>query len=95
MSVDENKRNIRWGLYLMFAAISWGLVQVELLSATSSDAYKWFSLVSLSALVFSSFFLLIVFGFMPRFTKFLVNAEILTVEQTNALKMLPKLDEEE
>ena len=78
----------------MYAAITWGLMQIELLNATSSDAYKWFTLISLSVLAFSSFFLLVVFGFMPRFTKFLISAEILTIEQTNALKMLPKLDEE-
>lgn len=95
MSLAQNKRNIRWGLYLMFAAVSWGLMQIELLDAMSSNAYKWFTLISLSVLVFFSFFLLVVFGFMPRFTKFLVKTEILTIDQTKALKMLPTLDKEE
>lgn len=95
LTLAQNKRNIRWGLYSMFAAISWGIMQVELLSALPSDMYKWFALVSLSILIFLSFFLLVVFGLLPRFARILIRAEILTDEQANALKMLPKLDEKQ
>lgn len=94
MTLDQNKRNIRWGLYLMSFAMVWGLMQIELIDETTSDAYRWFALVSLSVLVFTTFFLFIVFGLMLRYIKFLIKADILTTDQIDALKMLPHPDED-
>jgi hypothetical protein len=54
MTLDQNKRNIRWGLYLMSFAMVWGSMHIELIDETTSDAYRWFALVSLSVFVFSS-----------------------------------------
>lgn len=93
MTLDQNKKNIRWGLIAMGVAIAWGCILVQLLSPASSDAFKWFSLISLSMLVFATFFLLFVYDVMPRYVKYLMHAEILTDRQLEGLESLPKIDE--
>lgn len=54
---------------------------------------RMFSGIVMTGLVFGTFFLLLVFGLVPRYVAFLQNSDTLTDEQLEGLSILPTIED--